>query len=150
MSTQEGWGEYAIGMLTLRGAFLIGASGAVGEFADGNTNLVQSVVRDSEGVYTVTLNTQVAAFPYMPVQILTPLCGVSIEDITPTAAEDVEVKYVKGSWSQTTRSFKLVTIGLDDNLVEDPDQTATVWFCFTGPVGPTGVDKLASGALFSL
>ncbi len=133
--------EASSGLLTIRGAFKIGAAGAVGAIADAKSKAVASVTRISEGLYEVTLVPGRLGLPIVWSQIITPLAGVVLNDATPAAGELVAATYVSGSWNQTTRKFRIVTTGIDDELVEDPANAAAVWFAFTGPTGIASVDK---------
>lgn len=144
------WGGYAVGLMNVKGAFRINGTSDPDAIHDANTNVIKSVVRNSAGVFTVTLESAKNGVPYIPAQVLGCPCWASASDTTPV--KTVIAQYVTGSWSAATRSFQIVTVMVGDTgaaayfdaVPDDPDDNTWVGFTLEGPVPPPSCD-LATG-----
>lgn len=147
------WGGYAVGTMHIKGAFRIDGANSPDAIHDANTNVIKSVVRDSAGVFTVTLETARNGVPYIPAQILGALCWASASDITPV--KTVVPQYVTGSWNKTARTFQIVTVLVGDTgasayfdaVPADPDDNTWVGFTLEGVVPPSSTDKTTAGVV---
>lgn len=147
------WGGYAIGTMNVKGAFRIDGANNPDAIHDANTNVIKSVVRNSAGLFTVTLETARNGVPYIPAQVLSIPCWASASDATPV--KTVIPQYVTGSWSAATRSFQIVTVLVGDTgasayfdaVPADPDDNTWVGFTLEGVVPPSSTDKTTTGAV---
>lgn len=143
------WGGYIVGIMQIEGAFRIDGTNNPDAIHDGNTNVVKSVVRNSAGLFTVTLETAKNGVPYVPAQVLRCPCEATASDATPV--KTVVAQYVTGSWDPATRSFQIVTVMVGDTgasayfdaVPADPDDNTWVSFCLRGPASPAGTDYAA-------
>lgn len=143
------WGGYIVGIMQIEGAFRIDGTNNPDAVHDGGTNVIESVERESAGLFTVTFASKKDGVPYVPAQVLRCPCEVTASDATPV--KTVVAQYVTGSWDPATRSFQIVTIkvgdtgesGYFDAAPDDPDDNTWVSFCLRGPASPAGNDYVA-------
>lgn len=127
----------------LEGSFLINGTSDPDGIRDFNTNLIDTVVRTSAGLYTVTLADY--ARPWIPAQINGNAYIMPV-DATPVLVCSCQV--VEGSWSPVTRSFQILTtkvadVGASayfDPAPADPDDNSRVCFQIIGSMSPAGQD----------
>lgn len=141
MKTEQEHGGYGKGVLRIYGSFQINGTSNPDVIRDGNTNLIESVVRDSAGLFTVTLREGAT----LPARCVT-------EDAWPspigTPVKVVTCGIVVGSYSQATRSFQVQTnivastaySAYTDPAVGDPDDNSRVNFELVGSRLSVGTD----------
>ena len=127
----------------LEGSFLVNGTSDPDGIRDFNTNLIDTVVRTSAGLFTVTLADY--ARPWIPAQINGKAFIMPV-DATPVLVCACQV--VEGSWSPVTRSFQILTTVVADTGASayfdpapgDPDDNSRICFEIVGSISPTGQD----------
>jgi len=131
MVLQQECGGYARGEpIRLYGSFTTRATSAPDQVRDGNSKIV-SVVRTSTGLYTVTLD---KGFP-IPEKLVHAEAQLHT---TATPTVFASAKYVTGSWSQSARTFQIVTT--TSSAVADPDTGDRISFELVGSISSVGTD----------
>lgn len=140
MNTPD-WGGYIPGMVTLEGSFLVNGTSNPDAIYDGNTNVIESVVLTSTGLFTVTIADWV---PYIPTKLITKLIGMDRAAV-PTQAGSAN--FVLGSWDPAARTFQIAFTGPeaadpdDTHLVAaDPDDNDVISFYLRGSALAIGTD----------
>lgn len=95
-------------------------------FRDGKANLIQSVVRNSAGLFTVTFKTGFR----IPFQITHADVGVQ-QAAAPTA--DVQGYVVRDTYNPTARTVQVATRVTNTGVVGDPDDNDIVTVYIRGP-----------------
>lgn len=100
MKTEAERGGYSRQVIRLEGSFQTNGASAATVIRDGKSALVKSVVRDSVGLYTVTLND----YGTLPSKLISERADLSVA----AAGSGSQANIVAGSYSQSSRSFKVV------------------------------------------
>lgn len=129
-------GGYGVDVIRLRGSFRIDSTNDPDVIRDGNTNMVESVERDSAGLFTVTF---AAGFP-IPLRLISGGCNLW-RGAVPTQ-EISECHLVVDSYSQATRSFQVACVdGVDgSNAAVDPDDDDMIAWELVGSITSAGTD----------
>lgn len=129
-------GTYSHGLIVLPGGFQLGASNSV--LRDGTNVSTASgkqftVTKVSAGLYTVQF---IAGFPIPERPFVFPSIHQAAAPTTPC-----KVHYVKGSWSQSTRSFQVqvMTVGTTP-AASDGDAGDRIDFLVIGSILSVGTD----------
>lgn len=134
MQTEKERGGYSRSVIRLCGSFQINGTSAPDVIRDGKSALIKSVARDSAGVFTVTFND----YGTLPKRLISELATLSTK-AAPTKMCVASV--VVDSYSQSTRSFKIVTIQMSGTeAVTDPDDNDRVNFELVGSLSSAGTD----------
>lgn len=129
-------GGYFMGrVIRLFGSFVTNGVSSPTVIRDGNSNYIKSITRVSAGLFTVTLEGDVS-FP-LPERFIS--SRADIEQLA-AATSTVNARIVRGSYSQATRSFQVLT-RLDTTAVAtDPDTGDIVSFELIGAIDSAGTD----------
>jgi hypothetical protein len=140
---QKHWGTFIPGEVTLKGSFRTNVTDPPDAIRDGNTNVIESVERDSAGLFTVTLadNIQVPELP------ITMKAWVNPPDASFTLVCDAVV--LEDSWSQADKSFQIQVRMVGDTgasayfdpAAADPDDLSRVCFEICGSFMGIGTDE---------
>jgi hypothetical protein len=141
MKTEREAGGYARQVIRLMGSFQINGTSTPDVIRDGKSALIKSVVRDSAGLFTVTLNDHGT----LPSLMITERAWASPKS-SPVKVVDAGV--VVGSYSQSTRSFQIQTNVIADTgassytdpAVGDPDDNSRINFELVGSLTSAGTD----------
>lgn len=133
MQLNQELGGYHKGLIRLLGSFRIDGTSNPDVVRDGNTNMITSVVRTSEGLFTVTLRT---GFP-IPKRLL--YWNVHLaQAANPTVS--VRAYMVVDSYSQAARSFQIQVGDFAGDEVIDPDDNDMIAFELVGSILTVGED----------
>jgi hypothetical protein len=134
MQLNQELGGYHKGVIRLLGSFRIDGTSDPDVIRDGNTNMITSVVRTSEGLFTVTFR---SGFP-LPAKLISWNVHVA-QAANPTAS--VRAYYVRDSFSQTARTFQIQVGDFAGDEVIDPDDNDMIAFELVGSILSVGQDS---------
>lgn len=116
------------------GSFRINGTSNPDDYRDGNSNAISSVVRNSAGLFTVTLHEalsgQVPQKPFITAELA--------QVAAPTQA--ARAAYVVDSWSQSARTFQVKCLDYDTPSAVDPDDNDVITFEISGSITSAGTD----------
>lgn len=136
MKTVPERGGYGIEMVRYYGSFTTNGTGAPNDIRCARSAAILSVIRVSAGLFTVTFQPYTASGMVLPSKEVYIDVGVSGKSSGVTNA--VSAKYVTGSYSQTNRSFQIIT--MVGTAATDPDSGDRVMFEMLGSQSSAGTD----------
>ncbi len=124
--------------IRLNGAFRLDGTSNPDVIRDGKSNCIESVVRESEGLFTVTF---ADGFP-LPVRLTKEFASIS-QPVLPTVWAKAHV--VLDSYSASTRSFQIqlleaIAAGDTGAEVSDANDNDMVFFELKGSISSAGTD----------
>jgi hypothetical protein len=134
-------GSYAQpGIVRINGSFQTNGASAPTVIRDGNSKIV-AVTRVSAGLYEVTLDASGFPIPQTPINILTGRHVLS----SPVGV--AQANYVGGSWSQSTRKFRIMVTTSASTPVLVTGQTVTANVATLTAVGPIVAVQATAGSV---
>ncbi len=138
MQLRPDYGTYIPGLVTLEGSFRADSTNDPDDVRDGNTNIIDSVVRESTGLFTVTFD---VGFP-LPEKLV---FETASHQPAIAATVPLEVKIVADSYSQADRSFqiqvkKATNADTTTLTVADPADDDRIGFYLRGSIVGIGTD----------
>ena len=126
----------------MEGSFLVNGTSNPDGIRDGNSNQIASVVRESAGLFTVTIAERWA----LPEQCVTEEAWISPVDATPVTVCACGIG--EGAYDPAARTFQILCTTVADTgqsayfdpAPGDPDDNSRIGFRLKGAMNPMGVD----------
>lgn len=133
---REKGGYYLGAVMRFGGSFRIDSTNNPDVVRDGNSNCIESVVRESAGLFTVTFLGGQQAFP-LPSKLTSWKVDLA-QGVAPSQA--CKAHYVVDSYSAVTRTFQIQCWDFETPSAVDPDDNDMIAFELVGCLDTAGTD----------